>query len=52
MPIKENLPLDTLSGQEVSIYEELLEDYRKGEILTLSHTKYFFVEFASSLVPR
>ncbi len=49
---QENLPLNILPGQEVRIYGEVLEDYNKGEILTLNHTKYLFIEFPSSSVPR
>ncbi|MEK4653929.1 MULTISPECIES: tyrosine-protein phosphatase [Niallia] len=49
---QENLPLNILPGQEVRIYGEVLEDYNKGEVLTLNHTKYLFIEFPSSSVPR
>ncbi len=49
---QENIPLNILPGQEVRIYGEVLEDYTKGEILTLNHTKYLFIEFPSSSVPR
>ncbi|WP_312098335.1 CpsB/CapC family capsule biosynthesis tyrosine phosphatase [Niallia sp.] len=50
--IQENIPLTILPGQEVRIYGEVLEDYYKEEILTLNHTKYLFIEFPSSSVPR
>lgn len=49
---QENIPLTVLPGQEVRIYGEVLEDYYKDEILTLNHTKYLFIEFPSSSVPR
>ncbi|MCT2347461.1 tyrosine protein phosphatase, partial [Niallia taxi] len=49
---KENIPLEILPGQENRIYGEILEDYQKGEILTLSNTNYLFIEFPSSSVPR
>lgn len=49
---KENIPLEILPGQENRIYGEILEDYKKGEILTLSNTKYLFIEFPSASVPR
>ncbi|WP_445506450.1 tyrosine-protein phosphatase [Niallia sp. 03190] len=49
---KEKIPLTILPGQEVRMYGEVLEDYQKGEILTLSHTNYLFIEFPSSTVPR
>ncbi|MFS3928301.1 tyrosine-protein phosphatase [Priestia flexa] len=49
----ENIPLTILPGQEIRIYGEILQDYHKGEILTLNNTgKYIFVEFPSSQVPR
>lgn len=50
--IKENIPLHILPGQENRIYGELVEDYQKGEIQTLANTKYLFIEFSSSSVPR
>ncbi|HEO8419434.1 TPA: hypothetical protein VBX77_001403 [Yersinia enterocolitica] len=49
---QENIPLTILPGQEVRIYGEVLEDYYKEKILTLNHTKYLFIEFPSSSVPR
>jgi len=49
---KENMAMKILPGQEVRIFGEVLEDYEKGEILTLNHTKYLFIEFPSSSVPR
>jgi protein-tyrosine phosphatase len=49
---QENIPLTVLPGQEVRIYGEVIEDYHKEEILTLNHTKYLFIEFPSSSVPR
>ena len=50
--IKENIPLKILPGQEVRIFGEVLDEYRNGEILTLSQTKYIFIEFPTSSVPR
>lgn len=49
---KEKIPLEILPGQENRIYGEILEDYLKGEILTLSNTQYLFIEFPTSSVPR
>lgn len=49
---EENIPLTVLPGQEVRIYGEVLEGYYKDEVLTLNHTKYLFIEFPSSSVPR
>ncbi|MEI2401383.1 tyrosine-protein phosphatase [Niallia taxi] len=50
--IKENIPLTILPGQENRIFGEILEDYQKGEILTLNHSDYLFIEFPTSSVPR
>lgn len=49
---KENIPLTILPGQETRIYGEMLEDWAKGEILTLNESQYVFVELPSSHVPR
>lgn len=49
---QENIPLTILPGQECRIFGELLEDYRKDEILTLSNTSFLFIEFPTSNVPR
>ncbi len=49
---EENLSIEILPGQEPRIYGELLEDYEKGEILTLNHSKYIFIELPSNHVPR
>jgi protein-tyrosine phosphatase len=48
----EDIPLEVLPGQETRIYGELLEDIEKGEILTLNHSNYLFVELPSGHVPR
>jgi protein-tyrosine phosphatase len=49
----ENINLEVLPGQECRIYGEILEDYQKGEILTLNHdSQYLFIEFPSNSVPR
>jgi protein-tyrosine phosphatase len=50
---KEGIELTVLPGQECRIYGEILEDYKKGEILTLNQeSQYLFIEFPSSSVPR
>ncbi|MEH7239556.1 tyrosine-protein phosphatase [Bacillus sp. JJ1562] len=47
------IPLTILPGQEPRIYGEILQDYNKGEILSLNNGgKYLFVEFPSGHVPR
>lgn len=50
--VKEDIPLSILPGQETRIFGEVIEDYRNGEILTLANTKYLFIEFPSSSVPK
>ncbi|RYI28786.1 tyrosine protein phosphatase [Bacillus infantis] len=48
-----HIPVNVLPGQEIRIYGELLEDYEKGEILTLNDgSKYVFIELPSNHVPR
>ncbi|WP_078378863.1 tyrosine-protein phosphatase [Sutcliffiella halmapala] len=50
---KEMIDLTILPGQETRIYGEILEDYERGEILTLNNSdKYLFIEFPSNHVPR
>jgi len=49
---KENIPLEILPGQENRIYGEIIEDFQSSEILTLNKSKYLFVEFPTSSVPR
>lgn len=47
------IPLTILPGQEPRIDGELLQDYNKGEILSLNNGgKYLFIEFPSGHVPR
>ncbi|MED3725779.1 tyrosine-protein phosphatase [Priestia filamentosa] len=48
----EDIPLEVLPGQETRIYGELLEDFDRGDILTLNHTNYLFIELPSGYVPR
>lgn len=50
---RQNIPLEILPGQEPRIDGELLQDYTKGELLSLNNGgKYMFVEFPSGHVPR
>ncbi|WP_335871172.1 tyrosine-protein phosphatase [Bacillus sp. 2205SS5-2] len=49
---KEQIQLQVLPGQEPRIYGEILEDYRSGDILTLNHSNYLFIEFPSNQIPR
>jgi len=49
----EGVKIEILPGQETRIYGEILEDYQKGEILTLaSISTYLFIELPSGHVPR
>ncbi|WP_071460928.1 tyrosine-protein phosphatase [Bacillus massilinigeriensis] len=49
---KEGIPLKVLPGQETAIYGEIVEDYEKGEIMTLNGTSYLFLELPAGHVPR
>jgi len=46
------IPLTVLAGQEVRINGDMIEDIENGELLSLHHTKYLFVEFPSGHIPR
>ena len=47
------IPLTILPGQEPRIDGEFLQDYNKGELLSLNNGgKYIFIEFPSGHVPR
>ncbi|MGX1262637.1 protein-tyrosine phosphatase [Rossellomorea marisflavi] len=49
---EQGIALKVLPGQETRIYGEMVEDYRKGELLTLNQgSRYLFVEFPSNSVP-
>lgn len=48
----EDLPLTLLAGQETRINGEMIEGLENGEILPLNNTKYVFVEFSSTHIPR
>lgn len=49
---QEKIQLTVLPGQETRIYGEILDDYKKGEILTLNNGgKYVFIELPSDHVP-
>lgn len=49
----EQVKVKILPGQETRIYGEMVEDYEKGEILTLAEVStYVFVELPSGHVPR
>ncbi|WP_102264484.1 tyrosine-protein phosphatase [Mesobacillus jeotgali] len=48
----EGVDLKVLPGQEVRLYGDVIEGIEKGEILSLNHTQYLFIEFPSNHVPR
>lgn len=45
------IPLQILAGQEVRVYEQLIEDYERDLILSLHNSSYILIEFPSSKVP-
>lgn len=47
-----HIDIQVLPGQESRIFGDILEDYEKGEILTLNQSRYVFIEFPSNHVPR
>ncbi|MEI5907384.1 CpsB/CapC family capsule biosynthesis tyrosine phosphatase [Bacillus spongiae] len=47
-----NIPINILPGQEPRIYGEILQDYNNGDILTLNHSNYLFIEFPSNYIPQ
>src|SRR5690625_3127451 len=49
---EQEIPLTLLAGQETRINGDMIEDLANGELLPLNHSKYVFVEFSSSHVPR
>lgn len=50
---KENIPLHLLSGQEVRIYGEMIEDYNNEEILPLvGDSSYVLIEFPANSIPH
>ncbi|ELK47519.1 CpsB/CapC family capsule biosynthesis tyrosine phosphatase [Halobacillus sp. BAB-2008] len=46
------IDLEILPGQENRIHGEFIDGINNDEILALNHTRYVFVEFPSSQVPR
>lgn len=49
---QEDIPLTVLAGQETRINGNMVEDLNQNELLPLNDTKYLFVEFPHSSVPR
>lgn len=50
--LEEGIKVKILPGQETRIFGEIVEAYEAGEILTLNHTPYLFIELPSNHVPR
>lgn len=46
------LEINVLAGQEVRVYDQLINDLESGQLLTLNHTRYLLLEFPSSTVPK
>lgn len=46
------IPLTVLIGQEVRVYDQLLEDLEQGILATLASNRYMLIEFPSSSVPE
>lgn len=49
---QENIPLKVIPGQETRINGDMIADLEKGELLTINHSKYLFVELPSNHVPQ
>src|SRR5699024_3685051 len=49
---QEDIPLTVLAGQETRINGNMVEDLNQNQLLPLNDTKYLFVEFPHSSVPR
>ncbi|ASK62278.1 tyrosine protein phosphatase [Virgibacillus phasianinus] len=49
---EEDIPLTILPGQEIRMNGEIIDELEDGIIQSLNHSKYLFVEFPSSSVPR
>lgn len=47
-----NIALTVLVGQEVRVYDQLLEDLERGTLVTLGSNRYMLIEFPSSSVPE
>ena len=46
------IPLTILPGQEIRLYDDLLEDLEAGNISKLASSRYLLIEFPSSYVPQ
>lgn len=46
------LDVTVLPGQEIRVYDRLLEDLNEGELVSLNHSQYLLLELPSSRVPK
>jgi protein-tyrosine phosphatase len=46
------IPLKVLSGQEIRIYNSLLDDIRNKSLMPLHDSKYILIEFPSAYIPQ
>ncbi|MCM3744105.1 capsular biosynthesis protein [Sporosarcina luteola] len=48
---EEGVPLTLHTGQEVRLHEDIIENYKSGELLTLAQSRYMLLELPSQTVP-
>ncbi|MCQ6560441.1 tyrosine-protein phosphatase [Paenibacillus mendelii] len=49
--IERHIPLRVLPGQEIRVYDGLLDDLEAGKLLPLGESSYLLLEFSASSVP-
>lgn len=49
---KNNIPIEVLPGQEIRIYENIVQDLLNGDALPLGASRYVLIEFPSREVPE
>ncbi|WP_127579965.1 tyrosine-protein phosphatase [Paenibacillus koleovorans] len=50
--VRAQIPLQVLTGQEIRLTRQLLEDWDQGQLLSLSNSKYLLIELPSGHVPE
>src|SRR5699024_6412015 len=45
------IPLDILVGQEIRVYGDILEDFKKGDLSTVNGSKYILIELPFKDLP-
>lgn len=48
---EQGIPLTVHVGQEIRVYQDLMEDYQAGKLLGLNHTPYMLFEFPTKSIP-